>query len=152
VTAIKSWRATSPGSSIDLVHRLRDDVIPAALEGPAASAHVRGQAALFVDLSDRNHGPAAVVIGAVIGLSVVLLTMVFRSTVVPVKAAVMNLLSRPRPTASLSRSSSGAGSRTCSASTRPCHSWHSCQAMLFAILFVRSMDYEVFLLSLVRER
>ena len=60
---------------------------------PGAHVYVGGQTAVFIDLSDKIAGAPAVFIGAVIGLSVLLLMMVFRSIAVPLKAAVMNLLS-----------------------------------------------------------
>jgi RND superfamily putative drug exporter len=139
-------------ATTDLVHRLRDDVIPAALaDAPGAEVHVGGQTALFIDLSDRISDRIVWFIGAVILLSVLLLTMVFRSLAVPLKAAVMNLLSI------------GAAYGVIVAvfqwgwlkgligleETVPIVSFMP--MMLFAILFGLSMDYEVFLLSRVRE-
>jgi putative drug exporter of the RND superfamily len=139
-------------ATTDLVHHLRDDVIPAALaDVPGAEVHVGGQAAMFIDMSDRIADRLVWFIGAVIVLSVVLLTMVFRSIAVPLKAAVMNLLSI------------GAAYGVIVAvfqwgwlkglvgveETVPIVSFMP--MMLFAILFGLSMDYEVFLLSRIRE-
>jgi putative drug exporter of the RND superfamily len=139
-------------ATTDLVHHLRDDVIPATLaDVPGAEVHVGGQAAMFIDMSDRVADRLVWFIGAVILLSVVLLTMVFRSIAVPLKAAVMNLLSI------------GAAYGVIVAvfqwgwlkglvgveETVPIVSFMP--MMLFAILFGLSMDYEVFLLSRVRE-
>jgi len=136
----------------DLVHRLRDDVIPQALsDAPGAEVHVGGQTALFIDMSDKISSRLLWFIGAVILLSVLLLMMVFRSVAVPLKAAVMNLLSI------------GAAYGVIVAvfqwgwlkglfgveETVPIVSFMP--MMLFAILFGLSMDYEVFLLSRVRE-
>src|SRR5918996_1433664 len=136
----------------DLVHRLRDGVIPQALsDAPGAEVHVGGQTALFIDMSDKISSRLLWFIGAVILLSVVLLMMVFRSVAVPLKAAVMNLLSI------------GAAYGVIVAvfqwgwlkglfgveETVPIVSFMP--MMLFAILFGLSMDYEVFLLSRVRE-
>src|SRR5918996_734723 len=136
----------------DLVHRLRDGVIPQALsDAPGAEVHVGGQTALFIDMSDKISSRLLWFIGAVILLSVVLLMMVFRSVAVPLKAAVMNLLSI------------GAAYGVIVAvfqwgwlkglfgveETVPIVSFMP--MMLFAVLFGLSMDYEVFLLSRVRE-
>jgi putative drug exporter of the RND superfamily len=139
-------------ATTELVHRLRDDVIPTALtDVPGAEVHVGGQAAMFIDMSDRISSRLPWFIGAVIVLSVALLMMVFRSIAVPLKAAVMNLLSI------------GAAYGVIVAvfqwgwlkglvgveETVPIVSFMP--MMLFAILFGLSMDYEVFLLSRVRE-
>jgi RND superfamily putative drug exporter len=135
-----------------LVHHLRDDVIPTALAGTdGVQAYVGGQTASFIDLSDKISGRLFWFIGAVILLSVLLLTMVFRSIAVPLKAAAMNLLSI------------GAAYGVIVAvfqwgwlkgvfgveETIPIVSF--VPMMMFAILFGLSMDYEVFLLSRVRE-
>src|SRR5690606_14402627 len=77
----------------DLVHRLRDEVVPGALEGTDVEAHVGGQTAVFIDLADKVAGRLPVFIAAVVGLSFLLLTAVFRSIAVPLKAAVLNVLS-----------------------------------------------------------
>ncbi|HET9609088.1 MAG TPA: MMPL family transporter [Acidimicrobiales bacterium] len=136
----------------DLVHRLRDDVIPPALaDVPGAEVYVGGQTATFIDMSDKVTSRLPWFVGAVIGLSVVLLTLVFRSIAVPLKAAAMNLLSI------------GAAYGVIVAvfqwgwlkglfgveTTVPVVSFMP--MILFAVLFGLSMDYEVFLLSRVRE-
>jgi RND superfamily putative drug exporter len=145
---------TSPqdGGTADLVHRLRTDVIPTALAGsPGVHVYLGGQAAVFIDLSDKISSRIPWFIAAVIGLSVLLLMMVFRSVAVPIKAAVMNLLSI------------GASYGVVVAvfqwgwlkdligldETVPIISF--LPMMMFAILFGLSMDYEVFLLTRVRE-
>jgi putative drug exporter of the RND superfamily len=140
-------RATS-----DLIHRLRDNVIPDAIaDVPGATVYVGGQTAMFIDISDRVSSRLLLFVGAVILLSVLLLMIVFRSIAVPLKAAVMNLLSI------------GAAYGVIVAvfqwgwlkglvglqETVPIVSF--IPMMLFAILFGLSMDYEVFLLSRVRE-
>jgi RND superfamily putative drug exporter len=145
---------TSPqdDATTQLVHHLRDDVIPAAVaDTPGVQVHIGGQTAVFIDMSDKISSRLPWFLGAVIVLSVLLLTMVFRSVAVPLKAAVMNLLSI------------GAAYGVIVAvfqwgwlkglfgveETIPIVSFMP--MMLFAILFGLSMDYEVFLLSRVRE-
>jgi RND superfamily putative drug exporter len=145
---------TSPqdNATTDLVHHLRDDVIPAAVaETPGAQVHVGGQTALFIDMSDKISGRLPWFLGAVIVLSVLLLTMVFRSVAVPLKAAVMNLLSIGAAYGVIvavfqwgwMKGLFGVEETVPIVSFMP--------MMLFAILFGLSMDYEVFLLSRVRE-
>jgi putative drug exporter of the RND superfamily len=144
--------APQDGATTSLVHRLRDDVIPRALaDAPGAEVQVGGQTAMFIDMSDKISSRLPWFIGAVIALSVLLLMMVFRSVAVPLKAAAMNLLSI------------GAAYGVIVAvfqwgwlkgligveETVPIVSFMP--MMLFAILFGLSMDYEVFLLSRVRE-
>jgi RND superfamily putative drug exporter len=145
---------TSPQDSAtsDLVHRLRDDVIPNATAGlSGVEVYVGGQTALFVDLSDQLASRLPLFIGTVLVIAVLLLIVVFRSIAVPLKAAAMNLLSI------------GAAYGVIVAvfqwgwlqgvfgvdETVPIVSFMP--MMLFAILFGLSMDYEVFLLSRVRE-
>ena len=76
-----------------LVHHLRDDVLPQALQGTGATSYVTGQTAAFIDISERLSARLPLFIIAVVGLSFLLLMIVFRSVLVPLKAAVMNLLS-----------------------------------------------------------
>ena len=116
-----------------------------------AGAELTGTTALFADIADLLAGRIWLVIGFVVGVSVLLLAMVFRSVVVPVKAAVMNLLSI------------GAAYGVMTAVFQwgwatgllgldhsvPVSSW--VPILMFTILFGLSMDYEVFLLSRVRE-
>ncbi|MCB0977270.1 MAG: MMPL family transporter, partial [Acidimicrobiales bacterium] len=76
-----------------LVHRLRDDVLPAATKGTSIDASVGGFVAVAVDFSDYIAARLPFFLAAVLGLSFVLLMVVFRSLLVPLKAVVMNLLS-----------------------------------------------------------
>jgi putative drug exporter of the RND superfamily len=145
---------TSPqdGATTDLIHRLRDDVIPAAMAGvPGVSVYVGGQTATFIDLSDQVSSRLPWFIGAVILLSVLLLTVVFRSIAVPLKAAAMNLLSIGGSYGVIVAVFQwGWGASLLGVEeTVPIVSF--LPMMLFAILFGLSMDYEVFLLSRVRE-
>ena len=135
----------------DLVHRLRADVIPQATDGTGASVYVGGQTATFIDLSDKVADRLPWFVGAVIVLSVLLLMMVFRSVAVPLKAAVMNLLSIGAAYGVIVAVFQwGWGKGLVGVEeTVPIVSFMP--MMLFAILFGLSMDYEVFLLSRVRE-
>ncbi|HSB84673.1 MAG TPA: MMPL family transporter, partial [Ilumatobacteraceae bacterium] len=92
---ITAYPATSPqdAKTETLVHTLRDDVLPASLAGTGADSFVTGQTAAFIDISERLSARLPLFIFAVVGLSFLLLMTVFRSVLVPLKAAVMNLLS-----------------------------------------------------------
>ena len=143
---------TSPQdqATTELVRRLRDDTIPAATpEG--AVVHVGGGTATFIDLSDRIPNALPWFIGAVVLLSFLLLMVVFRSILVPLKAAVLNLLSIGAAYGVVvvifqwgwGRSLLGIDQLIPIVSFVP--------MMMFAVLFGLSMDYEVFLLSRIRE-
>lgn len=135
----------------DLVKTLRDDTIPAALNGTGARAYVGGVAAIFIDMTDRMLTRTPLVFLVVIGLSFLLLTAVFRSPVIAVKAAVMNLLSIAASfgvTLTVFQWGWGKGLVGLE-ETQPIAAFMP--MFLFAILFGLSMDYEVFLLSRIRE-
>ena len=133
------------------IKRLRADVIPAALGQSPARAHIGGQTASFADVGEKVNGRLPVFIGAVILLSVLLLTFVFRSVLVPLKAALMNLLSIGASFGVLVMVFQwGWGADLIGLeSTVPILPF--IPMFMFAILFGLSMDYEVFLLSRVRE-
>jgi putative drug exporter of the RND superfamily len=76
-----------------LVHRLRDDVLPPVVEQTSSeSVLVSGSTAAFIDISEKISSRLPVFIGAVLLMSFLLLMVVFRSILVPLKAALMNLL------------------------------------------------------------
>ncbi|HZI98127.1 MAG TPA: MMPL family transporter, partial [Actinomycetales bacterium] len=77
----------------DLVRTLRDDVLPAALSGSGASAHVGGATAFTIDSTDDVAKRIPALIAGVVALSMLLLLVSFRSLLIPVTAAAMNLLS-----------------------------------------------------------
>jgi RND superfamily putative drug exporter len=135
----------------DVVHTLRDDVIPGAVEGTTAEVKVTGLTASVVDFSDYIAGRLPIFIGAVLLLSFVLLMVVFRSLLVPLKAVVMNLLSIGAAYgATVAVFQWGWGSSLLGIGREgPIEAW--APMFLFAIVFGLSMDYEVFLLSRIRE-
>ncbi len=151
---IRAVPDTSPQSAatVDTVHRLRGDVIPAAVAAaPGLDVHVGGQAAMWIDMSERVESRLPWFIGAVLALSVALLMLVFRSIAVPLKAAAMNLLSIGAAYGVIVAVFQwGWGNELFGLDqTLPVVSF--VPMMLFAVLFGLSMDYEVFLLSRVRE-
>ena len=143
--------APQDDATLDTVDRLRAEVFPEVLEGSAARAHIGGQTASFGDIGNRVKDRLALFIVAVLVLSLVLLTLVFRSVVVPLKAAVMNLLSIGSAYGVLVMVFQwGWGKNLIGLeSTVPVVAF--IPMFMFAILFGLSMDYEVFLLSRVRE-
>jgi RND superfamily putative drug exporter len=150
---VTAFPTTGPSEAAteQLVHTLRDDVIPAALGDAEADAYVTGQTAAFIDISDKLASRLPIFIVAVVGLSFLLLMLVFRSVVVPLKAAVMNLLSIGAAYGVVVAVFQwGWGNEALGISeTVPVSPF--LPMIMFAILFGLSMDYEVFLLSRVRE-
>jgi RND superfamily putative drug exporter len=144
---------TSPQSAAtqDLVRHLRDTVIPRAVAGTGLVAQVGGETAAGIDASTFLSGRLFLVIGAVILLSVLLLMAVFRSVAIPLKAAVMNLLSVSAAYGVMVAvfQWGWAGSVVGIGHTGPIDPW--IPLTMFTILFGLSMDYEVFLLSRIRE-
>jgi RND superfamily putative drug exporter len=153
VATMVAFPTTGPqdAGTLETVRRLRADVLPSVLDGSPARAHVGGQTASFADVADKVGDRLPVFIGAVILLSLVLLTMVFRSVVVPIKAALLNLLSIGSAFGVLVMVFQwGWGADLIGLETTvPIVPF--IPMFMFAILFGLSMDYEVFLLSRVRE-
>jgi len=135
-----------------LLQRLRDDILPAAVDRSRAEAMVTGSTAIQVDLSRQLGDRMPWFLGAVIGLSFLLLTFVFRSVLIPLKAAVLNLLSVGASYgAVVAVFQWGWGARLIGVhETVPI--MPLAPMLMFAILFGLSMDYEVFLLSRIREQ
>jgi len=138
-------------ATLETVQRLRAEVFPSVLRGSAATAHVGGQTASFADVGAKVNDRLPLFVGAVILLSVLLLTFVFRSIVVPLKAALMNLLSIGASFGVMVMVFQwGWGADLIGLeSTVPIVPF--IPMFMFAILFGLSMDYEVFLLSRIRE-
>jgi RND superfamily putative drug exporter len=143
---------TSPQSSStsELVRGLRADVLPAALSGTGATAHVGGQTATFDDLTTKVGASLWLLIAVVVGTSVVLLAVAFRSVVLPLVSAAMNLLSIAAAYGVVTvvfQTDVGAG--LLGIAPQPVVSF--VPMLMFAILFGLSMDYNVFLLSAVQD-
>ncbi len=153
VATLVALPTTSPQdeSTQETVTRLRSEVFPAVLDGTSATAHVGGQTATFADLGDRVQERMPRFVAAVLLLSFLLLTVLFRSVLVPLKAVVLNLLSVGAAYGVLVMvfQWGWAADLIGVESTVPIVSF--IPLFMFAILFGLSMDYEVFLLSRVRE-
>lgn len=152
VATITVIPGTSPQDegTVVLVHELRE-TLPTTLAGSGAEPYVGGSTALFIDVGDRIESRLPIFFAAIIGLSFLLLMAVFRSVVVPVKAAIMNLLSIGASFGVLVAIFQWGwlGSVVGVHREGPVESF--LPMMLFAVLFGLSMDYEVFLVSRIRE-
>ena len=153
VATLVAFPTTGPqdDATRETLERLRAQVLPSVLAQSPARAHVGGQTASFADVSDRVSDRLPLFIAGVLVLSFLLLVLVFRSILVPLKAVVMNLLSIGAAYGVLVMVFQwgwGAGLIGLE-STVPIVSF--IPMFMFAILFGLSMDYEVFLLSRVRE-
>lgn len=151
--AIIAYPTTSPQSAQTeaLVHQLRDQVVPRATAGTGVQVLVGGETAGSVDASSYLASRLFWVIGAVLVLSFLLLMAAFRSLVIPLKAAVVNLLSVGAAYGVIVAvfQWGWAGGLIGIGATGPIDPW--IPLMMFTILFGLSMDYEVFLLSRMRE-
>jgi len=134
-----------------LVHTLRDEVIPIATGATGVQAYVGGETAGSVDAASYLSNRLPWVIGTVLLLSFLLLMAVFRSLAIPVKAVVVNLLSVGAAYGVIVAVFQWGwlGGFFGIGATGPIDPW--IPLMMFTILFGLSMDYEVFLLSRIRE-
>jgi putative drug exporter of the RND superfamily len=150
---ITAYPTTSPQDEETsvLVKRLREQVIPQAIGNAGPRVFVGGLTASVIDFSDVNGERLPILIAVVLAVSFLLLVVVFRSIVVPLKAAVMNLLSIGAAYGVIVAIFQwGWGKDLLGVeTTAPIEAW--APMMLFTILFGLSMDYEIFLLSRIRE-
>jgi putative drug exporter of the RND superfamily len=148
-----AYPTTSPQDEATdrLVHALRDDVLPQVESATGSKVYVSGWTAAQLDISERLGGRLPVFIAAVVILSFLLLMVVFRSIVVPLKAALMNLLSIGAAYGVIVAVFQWGWAKGLIGleETVPVNPF--VPMIMFAILFGLSMDYEVFLLSRVRE-
>ena len=150
--AIEVRPATGPqaAETEELVKHLRAAVIPAATAGTGLEPAVTGLVAVKADVSDFLKSRTAVFFIAVLGASFLLLMAVFRSLVVPLKAVIMNMLSIGAAYGVLVAVFQW-GWLGGLVGVEPGPIEPFMPMMLFAVLFGLSMDYEVFLLSRMKE-
>jgi len=153
IALINVFPTTAPQDeeTTDLVHRLRKEAIPPVEAGTSLDVLTTGGPPGVVDFADYVAERLPIFIGAVLALSFLLLLVVFHSVVVPLKAVLMNLLSIGAALGVIVAVFQwGWGADLIGlAREGPVEAW--APMMLFAILFGLSMDYEVFLLTRVRE-
>ncbi|MFF9191954.1 MMPL family transporter [Streptomyces rochei] len=148
VSTVIAFPTTAPQAepTADLVHTLRDEVLPGLADRTGATYLIGGPTAAAQDFADSVSSRIPLFVTIVVGLSSILLLLVFRSLWIPVKAAVLNLLSIAAALGVITLVFQ--------------HGWFGVQpgpveafipVMVFAIVFGLSMDYEVFLVSRIHE-
>jgi RND superfamily putative drug exporter len=144
---------TSPqdAKTVQLINNIRDTIIPSVTGGSDVNIHVGGITATFSDLAQRLQSRLPIFIIVVLSVSFIFLLLVFRSILIPIKAVVMNILSIGAAYGVVvavfqwgwAKNLVGIGQ------SGPIDSY--LPMMMFAIVFGLSMDYEVFLLSRIKE-
>ena len=144
---------TSPqdAATSKLIERLRDDIVPAAVEGTTAHVYVGGLTAIFDDFADVLTGKLPLFIGVIVGLGFLLLLLAFRSLLVPAVAAVMNLLGAAASFGVVVAFFQwGWGSDPLGlGGSGPVEAF--LPVIMLSLLFGLSMDYQVFLVSRMHE-
>jgi RND superfamily putative drug exporter len=143
---------SSSGGAVSSVRDLRANVIPELFAGSGATVYVGGRSALYSDYFDAVTNPTPLVLALVLGLSFLLLTVAFRSIVVTLVSILLNLLSVGASYGMLTLvflHGYGAGLLGFE-KVSIIDAW--VPLFLFSVLFGLSMDYQVFLMSRIRER
>jgi RND superfamily putative drug exporter len=142
----------SSGAAISALRDLRANVIPGLFRGSGATVYVGGRTALYADYFDAVTNPTPLVLALVLGLSFILLTVAFRSIVVALVSIALNLLSVGAAYGVLTLVFlHGFGAGLFGFQHVPViDAW--VPLFLFSVLFGLSMDYQVFLVSRIRER
>jgi RND superfamily putative drug exporter len=135
----------------DLVNRLRDDVVPDELAGTGIRAEIGGVTAALEDQSEYMKERMPLFIAGVVGLSFLLLLVAFHSPLISLKAGIMNLLSVTAAYGVMTLFAKGGGLGNLIGLDHEVPIAPFLPVMMFAILFGLSMDYEVFLISRIRE-
>jgi RND superfamily putative drug exporter len=148
---------TQGEAAFNAIRDLREDIVPQALGSvPDTQVYVGGNSAIFLDFLHQTDSYQWIVLAFVLGLSFILLTVVFRSIIVPIKAILLNLLSVAAAYGAITIVfQKGVGIGLFNAIGFNFHQSPAVEAwlplFLFSVLFGLSMDYEVFLLSRIRE-
>ena len=153
VTVFSAIATSAPwkNETVDLVGELRSTTIPAALSGTKAAAYVGGQTAGYIDLASQISDKLPLMIAIVVALSFIVLMIAFRSLLVPAKAAAMNLLSVAASYGVLTAVFQLGWGASLIGLDHSIPIVSFVPLLMFAILFGLSMDYEVFLLTQMRE-
>jgi RND superfamily putative drug exporter len=153
IAVLTVYPASAPQdeATADLVHDLRERVIPPAVDGTGTRLYVGGTTAVDVDFSQALRDRLPLFVATVVGISFILLTVVFRSLLVPLTAALMNLLAAGAAFGILTAvfEWGWAGWLIGADRTGPIEPY--LPVLLFAGLFGLSMDYEVFLVGRIQE-
>jgi RND superfamily putative drug exporter len=152
VSVIQAYPSSAPqaAATTDLVNHLRHTVLPPIKSQTGVNVLVGGFTAGSIDFSHVLSSKLPLFIGVVVVLSALLLFVMFRSLVIPVQAALMNLLSIGGALGALvAVFQRGWGGSILGVEPGPIEPW--IPVLMFAVVFGLSMDYEVFLVSRVRE-
>jgi putative drug exporter of the RND superfamily len=153
VALVVVYPTTSPqaAATTDLVYHLRDQTIPQAVKGSTITAYLGGTTALYVDFSHVLSSKLPLFIGLVVLLSFLLLAMVFRSIVIPLFSAALNILSIGAAFGVLVAVFQWGWLGGLFGVNKPGPIESFLPVMLFAIVFGLSMDYQVFLVTRMHE-
>jgi RND superfamily putative drug exporter len=151
VFTVISKSAPWADETVSLVEDLRGTTIPKAVKGSGGNAYVGGQTAGYIDMASQIGDKLPLMIGIVVGLSFIVLLLAFRSLLVPIKAAVMNLLSVAAAYGVVTAVFQLGWGSSLIGLDHPIPIVSFVPLLMFAILFGLSMDYEVFLLTQMRE-
>ena len=148
--AVPEW-SPQDGRTTDLLHHLRDVVVPGAAGASGVHVLIGGTTAIFDDFAQILTNKLPLFLAIVIGLSFLLLMAIFRSIAVPLTAAVMNMLSAGAAFGiSTAIFQNGTGASLIGVDTKgPIEAF--LPVIVFPIVFGLSMDYEIFLLSRIHE-
>jgi RND superfamily putative drug exporter len=138
-------------STADLLHKVRSQVVPGATRGTGVHLLVAGNTAIFDDFSHVLSRKLPLFIGVVVLLSFLLLMAVFRSLLIPLTAAVMNMLSVGAALGVVTAIFQHGWGASLIGITRTGPIEAFVPVLMFPILFGLSMDYEVFLISRIYE-
>jgi uncharacterized membrane protein YdfJ with MMPL/SSD domain len=144
---------TAPAASATehLVNHLRDTVIPKNTKSSGLTAYVGGQTAGYIDLAERIAAKLPLMIAVVVLLSILVLLLAFRSLLIPIKAAVLNLLSVAAAYGVVTAVFQKGWGASLVGLPHAVPIVSFVPLFMFAILFGLSMDYEVFLVSQMHE-
>ncbi len=151
VFTVVSKSAPWADETVTLVEDLRDEVVPDALKGTSTNSYVGGQTAGYIDLATQISDKLPLMIGIVVLLSFVVLLLAFRSLLIPIKAAAMNLISVAAAYGVVTAVFQLGWGSSLIGLDHPIPIVSFVPLLMFAILFGLSMDYEVFLLTQMRE-
>jgi RND superfamily putative drug exporter len=143
--------APQDAATTTLINRLRDQTVPKAVAGSGLTVYVGGLTAVFVDFAHVLSSKLPLFIGLVVLLSFLLLALVFRSLVIPLISAAMNMLSIGAAFGVLVAVFQWGWLGSLLGVSRPGPIEAFLPVMLFAILFGLSMDYQVFLVTRMHE-
>jgi RND superfamily putative drug exporter len=143
--------APQDSATTDLVHRMRDDIVPSAVGSSGIDVKIGGVTAALEDQSTFITDRLPLFIAGVVGLSFLLLLVAFHSPFISLKAGVMNLLSVSAAYGVMTLAANGGGLSNLIGIDHEVPVAPFMPVMMFAILFGLSMDYEVFLISRIRE-